>query len=973
MTRAEGESPGQIVVSDTVRFNARQKPWKQYLPYFETGTLDFVEPSFSTGFTENFYDGLGREVRVNQPTGPEGTVWSQTTYGPLTRTVQDEEQTRPGSPHRGCGLRYVEDGLRSEEEHGRLREVYEIVRLSDVGEPLNEPVEWRTTYSYDLLDNLTGYTDSRGNRKTITYDGLGRKTRIVDPDSGTTSYAYDAAGNLVKTVDAEGQVILYDYDGVNRLLREFHGERKTQADVDYHYDLPFGPVDRGDLWQKDAPGAIVDAILEEQPYDIRQDLNQDARIDAADVVKSARDSARREANRVTAQNTLGFLSWVRDSSGEEHNSYDSRGRVVWVVKRIMDASRDELRNFITGMAYDSMDRVTRLTYPDRSHVTHQYNSRGLLEAIPNVISRHDYNPAGETALVELAAGVVTAYRYDHRLRLSRLKTDRERDGLVLQDLGYTYDGASNITRIVDGRSQAALDTIGGELGISPNQARKFRASQSFVYDSLYRLTQAANPAVYGTVSYRYDRIGNMIRKEAALLDPDPLMDLGDMSYGGPSAGPHAVTGTARGPDGPMSFAYDKNGNLLADRGGSLSWDHRSRLASFVKGAQSTRYVYDYTDTRVSKTTRDPARPYADQSVDYIDEYSEWRGGKLIKYVYSGTNRVARADGCEAQSTPLRPDYFYLCDHLGSAALTLEDDATVREQLSNYPFGRPRYKHSVSFRSVTDYVFTSKELDEESGLHYFLARYYHSAIGRFISVDPLDWLEWQHKDASLGGEDVSSGPNQLRRIAGDKRTFFKFLKIPQNQNLYSYVLNGAINATDPLGLYFGVDDAIFTAAGALVGLAAQGLTDLMFRDISSVSDYAAAAVGGAVAGELLLYTGPLAAGYLGAATGNLARQGLYNLTGKQRGFDHESLGVEALIGTATGVIPGVRMRGITVGRNSCNKFYREMVTKANNHTISRVSIKTAGKMLVGRAVDTSFPIGATIGAPVQKLISNFSSK
>ncbi len=43
MTRAEGETSGQVVVTDTVQFNARKQPWKKYLPYFETGTTDFAD------------------------------------------------------------------------------------------------------------------------------------------------------------------------------------------------------------------------------------------------------------------------------------------------------------------------------------------------------------------------------------------------------------------------------------------------------------------------------------------------------------------------------------------------------------------------------------------------------------------------------------------------------------------------------------------------------------------------------------------------------------------------------------------------------------------------------------------------------------------------------------------------------------------------------------------------------------------
>ena len=38
-----------------------------------------------------------------------------------------------------------------------------------------------------------------------------------------------------------------------------------------------------------------------------------------------------------------------------------------------------------------------------------------------------------------------------------------------------------------------------------------------------------------------------------------------------------------------------------------------------------------------------------------------------------------------------------------------------------------------------YLFTGRELDEESGLYFYRARYYDTAKGRFLQRDPLDYL------------------------------------------------------------------------------------------------------------------------------------------------------------------------------------------------------------------------------------------
>ena len=68
-------------------------------------------------------------------------------------------------------------------------------------------------------------------------------------------------------------------------------------------------------------------------------------------------------------------------------------------------------------------------------------------------------------------------------------------------------------------------------------------------------------------------------------------------------------------------------------------------------------------------------------------------------------------------------------------------------------------------------FTGKERDAESGNDYFEARYYSSAMGRFMSPD------WSAK---------------LEPVPYAK------LDNPQSLNLYSYVLNNPLSAADPDG-------------------------------------------------------------------------------------------------------------------------------------------------------------------------------
>jgi len=80
-----------------------------------------------------------------------------------------------------------------------------------------------------------------------------------------------------------------------------------------------------------------------------------------------------------------------------------------------------------------------------------------------------------------------------------------------------------------------------------------------------------------------------------------------------------------------------------------------------------------------------------------------------------------------------------------------------------------------------YKFTGKERDNESGLDDFGARYYASTMGRFMSPDPLPWLQWQN-----GSSD-------------DKKQFNQFIMNPQNLSAYTYVLNNPLVSVDPDGM------------------------------------------------------------------------------------------------------------------------------------------------------------------------------
>jgi type VI secretion system secreted protein VgrG len=165
------------------------------------------------------------------------------------------------------------------------------------------------------------------------------------------------------------------------------------------------------------------------------------------------------------------------------------------------------------------------------------------------------------------------------------------------------------------------------------------------------------------------------------------------------------------------------------------------------------------------------------------------------------------------------------------------------------------------------------------------------------------------------------------------------------------------------LWFGLDDAAFAGGGALIGLGGRAVGDLLTGRVSSWRDYVGAAVGGAVAGETLLYTAnPIVAGAAGGLVSNLTTQAVNIATGVQCEFDFGSTVFDTSFGALTGLIPGIpKIRGVNAGRGSAVQVFRQMGTKAAAGQISRIRPKTAAKMAGGAFYQYAFGQGAAAGA------------
>jgi RHS repeat-associated protein len=78
-------------------------------------------------------------------------------------------------------------------------------------------------------------------------------------------------------------------------------------------------------------------------------------------------------------------------------------------------------------------------------------------------------------------------------------------------------------------------------------------------------------------------------------------------------------------------------------------------------------------------------------------------------------------------------YYYHSDHLGSTSLITNLDGEVVQHVEYVPFGEV-FIEERNNKWNTPYLFNAKELDEETGLYYYGARYYEPRISVWLSTD-----------------------------------------------------------------------------------------------------------------------------------------------------------------------------------------------------------------------------------------------
>jgi len=914
------------------------------------------------------FDSLGREIFRNHP--DQGPTWRRFDDASKLIEIVDAKQQRSTFTYDGANRPLTEDyhdeGL-----------PFSANRAYDPSQPIGAGNQPDVAYYYDMPDGAVDLGNGRAETPTQTlgrlwkvidlagefygsFDARGRAKwevrRIPDPFNGTpvsycTALTYDASDRVVEHLYPDGDRIRYEYNS-RSLPEQITGGSASNAErnpfivsrTDY---VPAGKIDRFQLGN---------GLTTQHTFDPRQRLRS--------LIVASEQSP--------DDPLLGY-----------EYQYDSTANLLR-IDDLRQAGQDPSRPFLRNtqvFTYDDLHRLTSVHYPAESsepdppeagEIRYRYDRIGNMLAKTSNIE-HREEGLSVTDLGEMTCG-------DSAGRANRIGRNTPEAGphaLSRTASGHTlgYDANGSVTQL-NGLT-CTWDFLDRLVAVEKASARAEYAYDFQGRRTVRRIYRAVETGGFEERPASFDLFVNphfevrdrdqpvkfvwhgdrRVARVTGTLDPDAARVQRLRLWEGWNLVSIAVTaadGLAQLTAGagstiravyrwsPVDNTYVNLSETAGLSAGDVLW-----IFAFAPTVAQVEGIYrDVADTLLLPGARyiglggleSQATPEAFVSAGLhywvFDARSrQWlhdQSGALMEldvpqFLSPGvTLFVCPSEVMEIPTRlPRHRIHYYIQDHLNSANLLTDAAGNILEETVFYPFGHPRSTLSQATALgllPSQYVFSQKEHDAESGLDYFEARFLIAFMGRFNRVDP-----------------ASEDPR-----AED-------LLNPQFLHPYVYAGNNPCKYLDPDGAQ------IATAIGIVTGAAAGAIVHTV-RYFTS-KDYAArTCIKGGFRGQLAK-----SAGY-GALTG--AAAGLVIDTAGA--FAVGGLGVAAFMATpAAGTLIGSGVAGGAVGGGITGYRVYKKTGDWKKAALAGGIVFTAGAVLGvgGGALASAASGGLSVGAAI----------
>lgn len=738
--------------------------------------IDGVEKRSVSG--RPIFDKFGRTIRQYQPVVENISstnnninlslaMYSSTSvYDALDRVINaiDEDNQTTHTIYEIVGNLFKTsdefDAMKSETFMNAERQI--VTKVNYLG---NDPLT--TSYKYSPAGELVMVTDPQDISTYYDYDMAGRRIGMNHPDKGQTEYQYDPAGNLIifstpnlsNDPNISTHYIHYVYDH-NRLtdieLPNLPDGSVNPNNVHYGYLNSGYGNNSGRMYTKsDGTGYTV--------YTYGK---------MGEIVSENRTVFGYNIPTMNFQTFFTYDSWNRIRQitypdGENvYYGYNMGGNLKSV--------RNDYQDYIKEITYDLYEQRTKLTYGN------------------GVVNRFGYVPTNRKlsfSSLANASGIgflSNSYRYDYRGNIAKLEnhSDVSPNGMGGQYVfNYNYDtlnrliGTEGSSRLVDkagnpitpGTSPYAQSNSGFKLIMEYNDAggileknqehsvdqvvnqRNTYHNQYKYIDGTHKIQKIGDSYFGNTQDFKYDSNGNTVMHkdeyrihEMSWDEQDRLKALSDVESGlsqyymyddkGERTIKYSLTGGSQ---------LYQNGALIDP--GSISIDYYKLYPNpYVVVTSDGQYTKNYFEG----TTRFASRiePHNDifipttikapnkdaKEIDPAKDFKTYLEKMQIDGAVSSELGTAKAPpGMGGQ-----PGLYYLhTDHLGTASFVTDDNSETTQFFLNLPFGETMMEQQSGVYD-NPYKFNAKELDSETGLYYYGARYYNPRVSVWYGVDPL---------------------------------------------------------------------------------------------------------------------------------------------------------------------------------------------------------------------------------------------
>jgi len=560
------------------------------------------------------------------------------------------------------------------------------------------------------------------------YDTFGRLQNMVYPDGEALTYHYNAGG-LPDMVTGSFKGAPYDYVkqvGYDRFGQRVHVAMGNGAVSDYTYD----PVIR----------RLAELRTESLGYRF-QDLNY-----TYDAVGNITDLE----NSVTPPSD-GMGGYVK-----QHFDYDGLYRLT-SANGTYQGDPDSRENYTLTMHYDAIHNITHKTQLD---TVNTLSSSGTKQSL-SYDWTYAYNPEGKPH-APLHIGERT-FSYDANGNQLGWTHDRNATYRAI-----TWDDADRIESVddhgqvsnysYDDQGQREIKQARQNLTVYVNQYFTERNGSIGTKNVYVGNTRIVSKVTGGTNFIRsYDGM------TGAKQTPPSKANGGTKANNGKAVGKdHSDNGKHLGQEKNSDKASNGKANGKS-QGNSGKGQAKTNSKSTSAGGSKTAGVngIEHRSDRANEVAQNTCKNkhlrdlYCDSNGDGIPDSQE--GGSTD----DSTTTTSEIVKLGSQGEQL---FYYHADHLGSTGYVTRENGEVHEHVQYFPFGETWVQQGGNTEK-DPYLFTAKELDEETGLYYFGARYYDPRTSVWVSADPIleKYLpttneQGKQNDGEAGGVFLSSNLN-----------------------------------------------------------------------------------------------------------------------------------------------------------------------------------------------------------------------